>query len=141
MDAKERYAAMIKDRLSPALRAEGLTGSGGRYAIPSDTHWALIGFQKSAFGDRDDVRFTFALLVVRKDDWAAAVAEDKRPKPVPSAITLYGDPVRSTRIGRLVGEGQDKWWQIQSGVEIEPVVTDVLDDLRSAGLPWLRDQL
>ncbi len=45
--AQEQYRIMINGVISPALRSLGLKGSGGRYELPSVTHWALLDFQKS----------------------------------------------------------------------------------------------
>jgi hypothetical protein len=36
---------MLRDFVSPAMRAEGFRGSSGNYELCSETHWALIGFQ------------------------------------------------------------------------------------------------
>ncbi len=41
----------VKDLISPALRTMGFKGSGGRYQLPSEDQWALLGFQKSTFSD------------------------------------------------------------------------------------------
>src|SRR5690349_15989611 len=68
--AHQAYAALVKAGLSPGFRARGWTGSGGRYQLPSETHWVLAGTQKSASSDRDEVRFTVNLLVVSRDDWS-----------------------------------------------------------------------
>jgi hypothetical protein len=80
--AQDVYAALIKDDISPAMREQGLVGSSGRYALKSDSHWALVGFQKSWYSDRAEVQFTVNLLTVRRDDWESLIAE--RPYSAPS---------------------------------------------------------
>ncbi|KTR94208.1 hypothetical protein NS220_09985 [Microbacterium testaceum] len=138
--AQDLYAAMIKDTISPALRAEGLIGSGGRYSVRSDTHWALVGFQKSAYSDRREIQFTVNLMVVRRDEWLAQAAEDSSFPVKPSASLGYGS-VMPKRIGSLVGDGADKWWRLFGGQDVDLLAADVLTDLRDAGLPWLRERV
>lgn len=138
--AQDLYAAMIKDRISPALRAEGLTGSGGRYSVRSNTHWALVGFQKSSYSDRREVQFTINLMVVRRDEWQMLAAKNSYFPAKPSASLGYG-PVMPKRIGSLVGDGADKWWRLFGGQDVDLVAADVLTDLRDAGLPWLRERI
>ena len=62
---QENYAALVKDRLSPAFRELGLRGSGGRYELPLRVPgWALPDLQRSAYSDKAEIRFTVNLLVV-----------------------------------------------------------------------------
>ncbi len=123
------------------MRLNGLTGSGGRYALTSDTHWALIGFQKSWYSDRAELRFTVNLLVVRRTVWAELVEQRPHYGAKPSPLTHYGDSVRQERIGMLVDDREDKWWRIYPGQDLAVVESDVLSNLTEHGLPWLRSQV
>lgn len=49
---------MLKSLVAPELRNLGLRGSGRSYSIPSETHWAVIGFQGSQSNSADLVRFS-----------------------------------------------------------------------------------
>lgn len=138
--AQDLYAALISDRITPALRTEGLVGSRGRYSLRSQTHWALVSFQKSAYSDRREVQFTINLCVVRKDEWNALRVEHPYYPAKPSGSTIYGS-VRRTRIGSLVDDGSDKWWRLYDGQDVASVAADVLTDLSDVGLPWLRNQV
>jgi len=139
--AQDIYASMVKDRISPRLREEGLVGSSGRYAVPSDSHWALVGFQKSAFSDRNEVRFTINLVAVGKPEWEQLRLEHpylaKRPQPT----FHHPEPALSMRIGQLVDDGEDKWWRVVPTSDCEPIVDEVIRDLTEAGIPWLRAQI
>jgi hypothetical protein len=66
VSAQALYDALVKDTLSPAFRALGFKGSGGRYSMPGSDCWALLGLQKSAYSDAAEVQFTINLLVVNK---------------------------------------------------------------------------
>lgn len=139
--AQDVYADLIKNTVSPRLRAAGLVGSGGRYSLKSDTHWALIGFQKSWYSDKNEVRFTVNLLVVRREDWANRQAREPHLGAKPSPLIRYGPPARSVRIGRLVDDHEDKWWRINSSQNIDLIEADLIDNIVDAGLPWLREQI
>lgn len=139
--ALDRYASIIKHRVSPAMRALGCTGSGGRYALPSETHWALIGFQKSAFNSASEVRFTINLLVVGRASWHDLRQQRPSLPERPLASGGYRGPVHSVRIGHLIGDGHDTWWSITAATDATAVVDEVLTTLTEVGLLWLRDQL
>lgn len=139
--AQTVYADFIKDIVSPRLRAAGLVGSGGRYSLKSETHWALIGFQKSWYSDKNEVRFTVNLLVVRRDEWTDLHERMPHLGATPSALISYGPPVRSARIGKLVDDHEDKWWRVNSSQNMDLLAAEVLDNIVAAGLPWLHEQI
>lgn len=141
MTAQALYAAMLKERISPALRSLGLAGSGGRYSMKSESHWALIGFQKSAYSDRSEVRFTVNLLVVSRADWATLSAERSWNRERPAAGTYYGPRVANQRLGALVGSHEDKWWRVYAGQDMDLVASEVIGDLANVGLPWLQARI
>src|SRR5947209_7169681 len=65
--AQETFKRMMREQVAPQLRALGFKGSGQRFTLPSDSHWALLGFQRSAWGDSRKGKFTINLTVVSKD--------------------------------------------------------------------------
>jgi hypothetical protein len=67
--AQAAYGELIKTQISPGFRERGWRGSGGRYEYPSDENWILVGFQKSAFSDRDGLRFAVNLVFASKVNW------------------------------------------------------------------------
>jgi len=139
--SQDIYSRLIKETVSPAMRELGLVGSGGRYSLKSESHWALIGFQKSAYSDRDEVRFTVNLLAVGREPWDQLVRDKLWVGEKPTALVSYGSPVRQLRIGKLVDDGEDKWWRVYVGQDMTLIAADVLANLRDAGVPWLRAQI
>lgn len=139
--AQEEYAALIKDQVSPAMRSLGLQGSGGRYSIKSPTHWALVGFQKSAYSDRLEIRFTVNLLVVSRAGWANLRTEKPHVGNEPSATITYGAPVVTTRLGLVTAEHEDRWWQVGPGHDSQVAAQEVISDLQLFGVPWLRETM
>ena len=138
--AQAMYDALVKDTLSPALRALGFKGSAGRYSMPCSDCWALLGFQKSAYSDAVEVQFTINLLVVNKSAWNAARQEAPHLPERPTPTTWYGEPAAQARIGDLTPEGEDKWWRVYSPANMAAVGNDVLHDITEYALPWLRHQ-
>jgi hypothetical protein len=139
--AQELYSDLIKDSVSPTMRKNGLIGSGGRYSIKSESHWALVGFQKSWYSDKSEVRFTINLLCVRRDAWETMVAERPHFGSTPSALVLYSDAVPQMRIGHLLEDQSDKWWRVYPGQDMATVGDDVIASMVDYGLPWLRHSL
>jgi Domain of unknown function (DUF4304) len=134
MTAQDRYRAMLRDEIAPALRARGFQGSGTAYVLPDDTHWLQVGFQASKWNTATGASFTVNLAVADKAAWARLAAErGYRGKPNPNVRYSRDMPVQ--RLGSLVF-GTDRWWEVS-----EPstnVATEVLEALDRAGLPWLR---
>lgn len=137
---QEVYAGLMKSTFAPALRHEGLRGSNGRFELPSDTHWVQLGFQKSSYSDRHELRFTINLLVIRRDEWANQIATRPYLSQRPTPTNHYGPwATDQIRIGTLTAEGEDKWWRIVRGQDVAPVVDDVLADIL-IGVQWLRER-
>lgn len=127
----------MKQTFAPALRQAGLRGSAGRFELPSDQHWALLGFQKSAYSDSSEVRFTVNLAVIDRTVWAERAAAKPHLGKRPSPGILYGDWAEQIRIGALIPAGDDLWWRLVRGQDSEPVAAAALDALRDAAVPWL----
>jgi hypothetical protein len=132
---------MLRDRVAPALRAEGMKGSGSEYSIPSPSHWVLLGFQRSRGSTASIVEFTVNCKVVRKDVWATAYAERPyigvRPKP----NSFAGSFEWWRRIGRLMPVQQDKWWSLPATGDTEAIAADVLAAISAYALPEMRRRL
>lgn len=140
--AQDVYNGMLTKHVTPALRSQGLTGARGRYQLPSRDWWALLGFQKDHYSDASSVRFTISLSVVARSTWAALRTSSSGLPRTASAITYYVDGgVEPMRLGSLVPPGNDKWWALTPAESLKPVITEVLHDLDTYGLPWLRKQV
>ena len=135
------YAEWMKTSFGPALRAEGMRGSGGRFEFPSDVVWAQLGFQKSTYSDAQEVRFTVNLSVIRRDVWEQQASAQPHLGERPRPTFLYGSWADQARIGTLTPEGEDKWWRIVRGADSVIVRDDAMHDLLTYGVPWLRDRL
>ncbi len=139
MSAQEEFAEAVKTTFGPALRAAGLRGSGRSYSLPSDSHFALLGFQKSQFSDADCVKFTVNVKVVPKAAWAARRAERPHFPVKPSPNTGYGTFEWHQRIGALLPGGEDRWWCFRRREDNTATVTEVVGVLIDVAVPAIRN--
>ena len=140
--AQEAFRAMLKEHVAPSLRALGFKGSGQNYQLPSDTHWALVGFQKSEFSDSETITFTINLQVIRRSDWDEARRESPWMGERPTATTTWGLSLAwSKRIGQLTPSGEDLWWTFRAGTDTTQLAGAVLWAIEDFALPAIREQL
>ncbi len=136
MTAQDRYRAMLRDEIAPALRQRGFTGSGTSYVLPDETHWLQVGFQASKWNSANEASFTVNLAVAEKSAWARLAAERSYPaKPNPNV--RYGREMPVRRLGSLAF-GSDRWWPVAE--PIAGVAASVLEAIDRVGLPWLRSK-
>jgi hypothetical protein len=131
---------MMRDHVAPALRALGFKGTGQVFSLPIDTHYAMLGFQKSRSSSAAEVLFTVNVLVVSKESWKLA-REDWSIPQRPSPNASWGELAWSRRIGSLLPERQDRWWRLSSSSSAEGVSSEVLMAIRQHVLPAMRERL
>ena len=134
--AQESFKRLLRDRVAPVLRAEGLRGSGASFVLPDPTWWAQVGFQKSKWNNADEVTFTVNLTLTDKAWWDHERREhspmhDHAPPGTDQAawdaerLARSAYPVRPSpnvfnwgnaqRIGHLMpGVGKDHWWTLSA---------------------------
>jgi hypothetical protein len=148
--AQETYRDVIKREIAPPLRALGFKGSGQNYELPSATHWALLGFQKSAWSNKSTVRFTVNLTVVDRDDWARLAGEYRQIGERPSANSYPAAPIFPavyessywhSRLGELTPERRDLWWDIAAGEAPGRVAREVVGAITNYALPAMRSHM
>jgi hypothetical protein len=140
-NARDKVATMLKERVAPALREMGFKGSGQHYHLPVPGHYALLGFQKMRFGTRHDVMFTINLLACSHSEWAALVERKPHYGPKPILGAHYEELVWTERIGFLMPEPDDHWWQVLDDTDTEALADEVIGVLREHGVPALRAHL
>jgi hypothetical protein len=134
--AQETFKRMMKEEVAPSLRRLGLRGSGQTFALPSETHWALIGFQRSFLSSADELSFTINLTVVSKRAWEKAREGDSSiggERPAPNGT--HRPPVWWYRIGSLLPGGGDHWWSLTGGAATESLASEVVAAIRDHALP------
>lgn len=144
--AQETMKRMLTDHVGPALREMGFRGSGQTYALPSDSHWSLLGFQRSKSSDRNRVSFTVNLTAVSRADWGAIHSWypqlPERPganwSPAPIFERVSETGYWHSRIGPLMPSGLDSWWDLRANDDEALIAAPVVEAVRQYGLPALR---
>jgi len=136
------YARFVRDVVSPALRALGFQGSGGRYRLRGTEDHVLVGLQGGTDNDAWQVSFTVNLACITAEAWASARAEHPWLKGVaPTATTAGPERGWRGRLGMLADPPGDRWWTLRTQDDIAAVAAEVLGLLRDEGVPELRRQL
>ena len=132
--AQGLFKVAVKEHLGPGLRDLGFKGSGQAFTMPSETHFVMLGLQKSTSSSADLVRFTINVSVISRQIWAQVREERSHLPATPSPNTFYGDFAWQERIGTLL-DGTDRWWTIRTEKDARSVAEAVLDAVRRAAVP------
>ena len=120
--SQEVFKTMIRDHISPAMRQLSFKGSSGRYGFTSGDWISRVEVQKSTSNSKDDVEFTFNLMVHH----------------VPTIPTGRPCGIWSMRLGRLTPLETDYWWRINTSTQIEDTTESVITALREYGWRAIR---
>lgn len=134
-NAVDAYNAMLKDVIGSRLRELGFHGSAGVYTRPDPTHFIRIGFQKSVYGSRQHVKFTLNISAINKAGWERTRAEKGYLPKEPSASRYYGHEHWQRRIGQLMPQGSEPWWELTPNADMTAVARDVLSAIETHALP------
>jgi hypothetical protein len=136
--AQDAYRALVKDHLTPALKARGFKGTAGRYELPAVSHWSLAELQKSQFSDTNHVSFTANLLVVRRDHWQQTTKRVSIFSLVPTPGHVR-DVTEQARLGMLASpDGIDDWYGLSEHTNVDTLAKAFLADLDGFGIPWMK---
>jgi len=136
--ALDLYTRMMNTYIAPSLLAHGLTGSGGKFALPYDSAWALLGFQKWRPVTPTRVAFTVNLSFFDRAEWTQRRVRDTLLPAKPEHNMNYGTWSMVQRIGFLMPQRRDHWWQIALDTEVDHLASEVVGVLVRYGMPWLR---
>lgn len=130
--AQDAFAELIRRGIRPALKSEGFTGKGRSTFLREGRDCVdLIEYQKSVASDSDIVRFTANIGIVSKRLLSFA-------EPDWRGRTLRMDDCHwQSRLGRLLPNPHDAWWELRSNQSVEPMVKEQLGYLRDYVLPTL----
>lgn len=111
------------------LSADGFKKSGNTFRRVFDSGAALIEFQKSRGNTGDTLSFTINLAVVCG------------PLLEPDGLTLQKARAINghlrQRIGVLLPDRQDKWWEIDAATDANALATEVANTIGDIAVPYL----
>ncbi|MCG8485348.1 MAG: DUF4304 domain-containing protein [Clostridia bacterium] len=137
---QEEYKDILKEEIAPRLRAIGFKGSGQNYSIPSESHWAFVGFQKSMRSNSEQIIFTINIFVISKEKWAKTreISSHLPEKPSSKTNLVTG---WSKRIGELLPKAEDHWWTFDKKTEKDQLVSELLEAIEKYSLPQIKTQI
>jgi Domain of unknown function (DUF4304) len=118
--AREKYDAMLREEIGPWLRARGFRKRRNRWRRADDDGWQVVDFQASAWGSRDDVRFTINLWV--------GVSELAKAEAFNQV---------EVRVGTLLPGEEDGWWALDPATDTASLANELRHVLEGRCLPWL----
>jgi hypothetical protein len=140
---------MMREQVAPPLREMGFRGSGQTFYLPSDSHWSLLGFQRSQWSDADRVAFTVNMTVVGRAVWESAFAEypglGEKPganwSPAPIFRSLWSSGgYWHRRIGELTGAGET-WWDVRASDDTARAADEVIAAIRDYAMPAMTSRM
>lgn len=140
--AQDWFRLMVDMNLAPGLRALGFAGTGRRFRMEIDRHWAEISLDQAASLTTGRVRFTLHLRVLARDEWT----EQLRVRPYypaaarPTLHTTWESPIGGVVYvaGHPIGE---LWWELEVGQPFDSLAQEILDALHHFGLPALSNHI
>ncbi|WP_018277778.1 DUF4304 domain-containing protein [Teredinibacter turnerae] len=138
--AQVKFKELIKNTIAPALRENGLKGSGQEFSIKSDDYWALIGLQKSMYSDSQGLKFTINIYVVSKQQWEEGREQYSYfpKKPSPNTKWQLG---WSERIGMLMPSKLDHWWEFNNRTEERELAQQVVHAIMEYAVPAMQSRM
>lgn len=136
--AQEFYADAVRTVLRPRLEALGLRAAANRFTLPSKTHFAQIGLQKSVSSDRCHVKFTANIDVTDRDLWKREREAHPSYPPRPSPNVLYSRDQWHVRVKAFLPTDHDHWWTIDSPESATAAMDDLAFIVEHFVLPELR---
>ena len=131
--AQDLYKGMLREHVAPSVRHLGMKGSSGNFVLPDADHYLLVGFQSSGSNTAETVRFTVNLAVISKTAWKQGW---KSWWGKPSATT-QGPVGTYKRLGELMPDHDDVWWELTSDTEPAVLAAEVVQAIEQFGLPEL----
>ena len=135
------FDVLVREHLVPVFKRYGFKKSALNWYIRRDEQpggWGIINLQKSAFGNRNHITFTFNL----------AVMHDREPEHA-SKRRSHACAEQQTRIGRLHPSNLDTWWDLKEpkpgGKELPDQVLEIAEEvcplLERKAIPWVLTRL
>jgi hypothetical protein len=119
----QELTSQLYSGIAPLLKAHGFSKRGNQFQRAVRDTFHLIQLQKSQSSSADSIRATVNL----------AVSVNAIASAPPSVIDAH---VRC-RIGSVMPETADVWWELSSTESAADIVRQVTDALERFGLPWL----
>ena len=134
MSVFELYKELVK-QISPVLKESNFKRSANNFYLRHGDNWGLINFQKSTHSNIEEIRFTVN-LGVSSGKSSHFYAPDLPPRK-PLIQTCHWEQ----RIGKLLPEANDKWWQIRPDESIDHLVHELKTCIANHAIPEITQHI
>ena len=87
------------------------------------------------------MKFTLNCQVVRRDTWDEARRERSYLGSSPKPNTIAGGFVWHARIGKLMPDGEDKWWWLRASDDVVAIADEVAAAVRDYVVPAVQREV
>lgn len=129
-DIAGKIDEVIKLGLADLLKRQGFKMSGRTWHKPDGDNWLIVNVQASSgnFGGAGKFTINLGVYFAAVEALAGDIPLAGKPKEYQATI--------SDRVG-VLAYGKDDWWVIDTSSDLGGIATDVVEKMRSLGLPWL----
>jgi len=131
----EKLFADLLKAVSEKLKEFGYVKRDQVFRVVANNNCGLINFQRSVSNTKENISFTINLGVVCGDllDYTHTITQLKDAQIVDAHV--------SQRIGFLLPEHQDKWWQINDSTSFESLSREIFDLVSNKVVPYISNFL
>jgi hypothetical protein len=135
------FDVLVREHLVPVFKRYGFKKSALNWYIRRDEQpggWGIINLQKSAFGNRNHITFTFNL----------AVMHDREPEHAAKRRS-HACAEQQDRIGSLLPRSRYSWWDLEQPkrggkalpAQVLKIAEEVCPLLERKAIPWVLTRL
>jgi hypothetical protein len=131
---QQRFDSLVQDHVGPLLKAAGFKKQAlnfrRRWGAEREGGWHVINIQKSQWGDRNSISFTINIGVAC-DLYTRYEGKDPSKAPTESECCWR------MRIGQLMKDRGDRWWELNDSRRFEHPAPEVVWAVSDLALPRL----
>ncbi len=127
-DVHQLFSRLVQ-AVAETLKPHGYKRQGQVFRALANGNCGIIGFQRSVTDTRDAIRFTMNLGIVCGDlcDLAATPLEKSQ----------IADAHVSRRVGFLLPERQDKWWEVNTSTDCHQLSQEISNLISNMAVPYI----
>lgn len=125
--------AVVREGLAPHLRSRRFEKHARTFTFEAAACTQIVNVQASQWNEGRDGRFTLNLGV-----YFPKVAE-RRGRVAKGAYPKESESTLRIRIGRLMPDNLDQWWEIHDGTDTRRLSDEVVNAYATCGEPWLNE--
>lgn len=127
-----KFEKIISEGFHELLKPRGFKKKGNNFYLRLDTIGQIVNVQKSAFGNRENIRFTINTGIFVPAVWLEFF--DKTGKGIPEYPNESGCLIRK-RLGNIRKQG-DIWFEIQEHTDEQQLIEEIRINLKEFILPY-----